>query len=318
MNKQLFIGKNIPQNTASDATLLADGEAGIFGINAATWQTEKVAGGSTYDRIWIAMGRAAGRGSRLSRTINILPSVQEFYYKKFPYSPAVGEMKLVSTDCSSSKGVYDVFALRIDSRFGDDLGGQERHSKTYYATGKFLTARAIYDAWAAEILADGIRNSMITAVATDAGLQVQGQYAEQVFEIGVEYYDNPAKEACATCSDCNFTVETMNEADSGSGTLLHLQELARQAAPYEGTAYNLDRNINSPAVLLDAQVAALGTADIIYIRFKNTDQAKGDSGKVYNMYQEIHLAFPVGTNTGSLESVLNTVFNTTIQTSLAS
>lgn len=318
MNKQLFIGKNIPQNTKSDATVLADGEAGVFGINATTWQTEKVAPGSTYDRIWIAMGRAAGKGSRISRTINILPSNQEFYYKKFPYSPAIGEIKLVSIDCDGSKGVYDVFALRIDSRFGDDLGGQERHSKTYHATGKFTTARAVYDKWAAEIAADGIVNSMITATATDAGLQVTGQYPEQVIEIGVEYYDNPAKEACATCSDCNAIVETTNQADSGSGTLLHLEELAAESAPYEGTAYNLDRNINSPAVLLDAQILGVGNADIIYIRYKNTDQAKGDSGKVYNMYQEIHLAYPAGTDTSAIETTLNTVLGKTIQPSLAS
>lgn len=315
MNKQLFIGKNIAQNTQSNSLALLDGETGIFGINAATYIEDKVASPNVYERIFIAMGTATLGKPKLSRTINILPKVKNFEYKKFNYSPPITKLFLVSTECTGNSA-YDDFVLRVSSRFGEDFSGAEKDYKSYHATGRFATPFEVYTEWAEQVNADQYSKLIVTA--TEAGLEVQGAVWDQVLDIAVEYYDNPSKPQCVTCSDCDSTVSVQNEGDSGSGHYWHLKKLALEAGPYMGLAWYNDRNMISPAANLDAAIAALGNADLIYIKWANTDQAGGDHGQVFDMYQELFLAFPTGTNTGAIESVLNYVLNTTIKTSLVS
>ena len=315
MNKQLFIGQNISQNTKSNALSLVNGEAGIFGINSATYTDEKVASPGIYERVFIGMGTATLGRPNLSRDIVIPQKVKNFQYKKFNYSAPVAKLFLVSTDCILGSS-YDDVVIRVASRFGEDFSGKEQDHKTYHATGNFATSRAVYDEWERIIQADPFSNLVVNA--TDAGLEIQGADPDQVLDIAVEYYDNPSKPQCATCSECDSTIAVMNEGDSGSGTLKHMLSLAREAGPYLGAAWYNDRNLVNPGADLEAKVRALGNADLIYIKWANTDQAGGDHGQVFDIWQELFLAFPTGTNTGALEAVLDYVLNSTIKTSLAS
>lgn len=316
MNKQLFIGANIPQNTKNEAINLVKGEIGIFGINASTYQTEKVSG-TNYDKIWISLGVSATK-QRNSRIIQLPVEAHQFEYKKIAYSPFIPKTFSVTIDCDGTNGMYNVLALKISDRGGDDLSGTEWGARTYEAVGKFATRRDVYNEWARIIQSEPISNTRVVVQATDGGLLVTPQFWDQEINIGVEYYDSPARPICATCDDCDATATVQNEADAGSGHYWHLKQLALDSAPYSGTAYYADRLLKSPAADLDAEVLALGNADILYLKWKNKDQSHGDHGQVFDMYQEVFLAFPTGTDTAALENVLNTVLGATIKTSLAS
>lgn len=311
MNKQLFFGKNIAQNTQADPALLADGEVGIFGINSATYVQEKVVVGTQYDAVWLSIGRGNGKGPLNSRRIGMPIANQELEWRKFPYAAAVLPSFLVYTDCEG-KSQYDYFAIRLSVRFGEDFSGMEHSSKTYSVNGKYATAQELYEALAAQINAD--QQAEVTALGTAGGVQITGKYWDQVINIGAEYGDNPANPECRSCSECSWTVEATNEPSAGSGDQWHLSKLALEAGPYLGAAYYNDRLLTNPAANLDAAVAALGNSDLLYFKWKNAEQAKGDHGDVFNMFQEVFITFPAGTNTGSLETVLNGVFNTTIKT----
>lgn len=315
MNKQLFLAKNIAHNTKASPDLLIDGEIGIFGTNAATYLSEKV-GANVYEQAWIALGRLP-KSFRISRAFDVKPSAKNLEWKKFPYSAPITKTQLVTTTCAPGKSQYDDFVLRVSVRFGGDASGQEPSVRSYHATGKFATARAVYDAWAVQIANDGT-SADITATSSDAGLLVQGRTWDMRVDLGAEYYDNPVRALCATCTDCGFAITAQNLGDAGSGHYWHLRKLAEESSPYIGAAWNADRIMTNPAATVDSQVAAFGNADILYLKFSNHDQPKGDHGSVFNVFQEIFIAFPTGTDTAALETILNGLTGVTMQTSLAS
>jgi hypothetical protein len=318
MNKQLFFGKNIAHNTKANAVDLVDGEIGFYGINAATFLTEKVVAGQTYERVWLAAGTPTLGKPHIGRTIALPVAAQEFEFKKFPYSPFIKKKFIVSIACDSTKNAYDSMILKIADKGGDDLSGQEPGANSYAAVGKFTTDRAIYDKWAEQITERGIATSRVIATATDAGLIVEPQYWDEEIYLGVSFWSEPLGIWCATCETCDATVTQTQDGDSGSGHQWHLINLAMEAGPYIGAEYNIDRNmVNPSAALLEAAKAA-GNSDILYIKWKNLDQPKGDVAKPFSVYQEIFTAFPTGTNTDTLESLLASVLNATLKISLAS
>lgn len=318
MNKQLFFAKNIAQNTKSNAVDLADGEIGIFGINAATYLTEKVVGGSTYESFWIAAGTATPGKPHISRTFLLPVASQEFQFKKFGYSPFIKKVYLVTIECDSTKNAFDSMVLKIADKGGDDLSGQEPGANTYTAVGKFTSRRQIYDEWAKQINERGIATSRVTVTATDGGLQVTPQFWDEELYLSVQFYNEPASAWCATCEDCNATVAIQNEGDSGSGHAWHLTRLAMEAGPYIGVEYNIDRNMTNPSADLLSAAKAFGNADIIYNKWKNLDQPKGDIAKPFSVYQELFIAVPTGMNTDAIESILGTLLGQNIKQSLAS
>lgn len=314
MNKQLFFGANVAQNTKANAGLLAAGEVGIFGLNSTTYLEEKVAIGQSYDKFWIAVGRGGGKAPFISRLF-ASPSKQQLQYKKFGYSPAIAPIVQVSTDCTAN-GAFDQFGIRISSRFGFDLAGSEKDFRSYIVSGKYATPEALYDAWAEAINNDPAAS--YTAEGTAGGTLITAEDPDQIIDVSGEYWDNPSKPICATCSDCTITVTRQNEADSGSGTFGHLQDLALECAPYIGGAYYNDRMVVNPGAELDTYISTLGNTDILYIRWKNIDMPKGDHGSVFDVYTEVYIAYPTGTNTSAIETILNSFLGQTIRQSLAS
>lgn len=318
MNKQLFFAKNIAQNTKGNAVDLADGEIGIFGTNAATYLSEKVVGGNTYENFWIAAGTATAGKPHIGRTVTLPVASQEFQFKKFPYSPFIKKTYLVSIECSSTKNTFDSMVLKIADKGGDDLSGQEPGANTYTAVGKFTSRLQIYEEWERQITERGINTARATAEATEGGLLVTPQFWDEELYLGVQFYSEPQGIWCATCEDCDAVVSVQNEGDSGSGHQWHLINLAMEAGAYIGAEYNIDRNMVNPSADLLATAKSFGNADILYLKWKNLDQPKGDVAKPFSVYQEIFVAVPTGMNTDGLESVLGTLLNATIKTSLAS
>ena len=288
MNSQLFIASSVVQNTAVES--LTSGQLGLYGIDSVTQQTISVAPTSKVDLFYAALGKTSG-GAWLGRFLN-QPRNRNFELRKFPYRAAVKPIKVASIDCIGSS-VYDEFELKIVGRsLYEGFGGIESYFRTYSVMGKYANSLALYTALKAQIDADGEAKIIDSVTVSSAGITIIGKVG-QVLTVSL-IMTRDQEDTCVTCVTCEATVVSTNDGDTGSGTYDQLLALQKDWAIWAGRGYMSDRQFKLPVE--DFPISSSATWDMYLIKWTNENQPNESHGSVFNVFQQVMVAVPSGTN----------------------
>lgn len=288
MNSQLFIASSVVQNTAVES--LTSGQLGLYGIDSVTNQTISVSPTSKVDLFYAALGKTSG-GAWLGRELK-QPRNRNFELRKFPYRAAVKPIKIASIDCIGSS-VYDEFELKIVGRsLYEGFGGIESYFRTYSVMGKYANSLALYTALKAQIDADGEAKIIDSVTVSSAGITIIGKVG-QVLTVSL-IMTRDQEDTCLPCVSCEATVVSSNDGDTGSGTYDQLLALQKEWAIWAGRGYMSDRQFKLP--MEDFPINSATTWDMYLIKWTNENQPNESHGQVFNVFQQVMVAVPSGTN----------------------
>lgn len=319
MGKQVFVVTNVAAiNTKATRDLLTDGEIGIYAMDAATLKTVRAQTSTVAEFFSIALGRGIGPlGNQLkpdsTGRIDVSPvKDRRFDWFKAAYvAPVLPQIQVTTTCLGTSE--YDDFLLRVSTRFGGDLSGQEYNVKTYPVSGKQVDATTFYANAAAAVNAD--EDADVTATSSAAGVVITPKRVGALVEVGFEFVDNQYKQNCMTCDTCNSVVTKLNEPFDGEGTYAKLMQHIKEARGYRGTIYTDSREVPLPS----DQYTGLSTSstwDFYILTEKNKDQAKGDPGQVFDIFQTYIIAVAAGTNFAAFTQVIDALVGTPLRTAI--
>lgn len=282
--RKLLIAKDLPLAQKAHPFDLAEGELGVFAMDASTFRIGSITSiTGPAQCLVVAVGTANGFDS----TTLVTPEqkVRQFNLRKLPGKFAIKPVLLAHAEGLGATP-DDVFILKVAVRDFGRYGGNEFFNQQFTVKGKFDTQEHLAEALMSEV-SKATDTYIVPLSATAAGFEFTAKDANVTIEAALQYVNGNPK--CSPCYDTKGCVTLTTPPRVGSGTPEQLKQLERQFSMWTGVAWNYLADMPQSAA---KPIVAGQLYDLIWLNVQNRLNYVDNLGISFESWGDNIIAIP--------------------------